>query len=207
MPTATPPRPAAEPTARREALLAAALKSFNERGYGATSMSDIRRATGASTGSLYHHFPSKQHVAAELYVSGYADYQRGVRAVLDRARSARAGIRGLVLFHLQWIDDNPELTRFLHADQGADVLEAARPRLEPMTREFFADVRGWLHERAARGEVRPLPDDLYYAIWSGPAHELARQWLARRVRTPLPKAAGVLANTAWEALRGEAGRR
>src|SRR5438067_9004277 len=152
-------------------------------------MSDIRRATGASTGSLYYHFPSKQHVAAELFVSGYADYQRGVRALLDRARSARAGIRGLVLFHLQWIDDNPELTRFLHADQGSDVLEAARPRLERMNREFFADVPHWLHEHAARGEVRPLPDDLYHAICTGPAHELARQGLARRVQTPLPKAA------------------
>ena len=127
--------------------------------------------------------------------------------MLDRARSARAGIRGLVLFHLRWIDENPELTRFLHADKGADVREAARERLDPMTREFFADVRGWLHACAARGEVRPLPDDLYYAIWAGPAHELARQWLAGRVRTPLQRAARVLADAAWEALRSEAGER
>lgn len=204
MPTATP-TPRAESTRRRESLLAAALEAFNERGYGATSMSDIRRATGASTGSLYHHFPSKQHLAAELYVAGYADYQRGVRGVLERARTARAGIRGVVEFHLRWIDDNPELTRFLHADQGRDVVEAARDRIEPMTREFFADVRAWLHAYAHRGEVRMLPDDLYHAIWSGPAHEVSRQWLAGRVRTPLPRAARVLADTAWEALRGETG--
>jgi hypothetical protein len=137
-------------------------------------------------------------------VSGYADYQSGVRAILEGARTTRAGIRGVVQFHLEWIDENPALTRFIHADQGPDVVDAAQDRLEQMTREFFAEVRGWLHERADRGEVRRLPDDLYYAIWAGPAHEVARQWLAGRVRTPLPRAARVLADTAWETLRAEA---
>ena len=53
---------------RRTDILDAALEAFTVHGYSATSMSDLRRTTGASTGSLYHHFPSKEHLAAALYL-------------------------------------------------------------------------------------------------------------------------------------------
>ena len=57
-------------------LLDAALTLFDTRGYAATTMSAIQQATGASTGSLYHHFPSKAHLAAALQEHALADYQR-----------------------------------------------------------------------------------------------------------------------------------
>ena len=49
-----------EPT--RERILHAALQLFGEKGYLATSITDILRAADANAGSLYHFFPTKQDV-------------------------------------------------------------------------------------------------------------------------------------------------
>ncbi len=44
----------------RERLTFTALRLFSEKGYESTSVSDILKAAGANSGSLYHFFPTKQ---------------------------------------------------------------------------------------------------------------------------------------------------
>jgi TetR/AcrR family transcriptional regulator, cholesterol catabolism regulator len=65
MTIATPPtRPAlrARYDRRRREVVAAAAKLFAERGYQATSMSDLTAATGLAAGGLYHYFESKEQL-------------------------------------------------------------------------------------------------------------------------------------------------
>jgi TetR/AcrR family transcriptional regulator, cholesterol catabolism regulator len=47
---------------RQHEVVAAAAKLFAERGYQATSMSDLTRATGLAAGGLYHYIDSKEHL-------------------------------------------------------------------------------------------------------------------------------------------------
>ena len=72
------------PTPRRDAILEAALDCFASYGFAKTTMDDIRLRAGASTGSLYHHFKSKEQLAAELYLEGVRRYQQGLRRELGR---------------------------------------------------------------------------------------------------------------------------
>lgn len=46
----------------RGQILAAALKLFSTFGYHGTSIRDIARVAGASTGNVYHHFPDKETI-------------------------------------------------------------------------------------------------------------------------------------------------
>ena len=48
------------PTSER--IIISALKLFADKGYGSTSVADILKEAGANSGSLYHAFPTKQHV-------------------------------------------------------------------------------------------------------------------------------------------------
>lgn len=48
------------PTSTR--IVMAALRLFADKGYGSTSVADILKEAGANSGSLYHAFPTKQHV-------------------------------------------------------------------------------------------------------------------------------------------------
>ena len=55
---------------RRKEILQAALSCFSEQGFDATTVEQIRHRSGASTGSIYHHFKNKAHIAAALYLEG-----------------------------------------------------------------------------------------------------------------------------------------
>lgn len=46
----------------RERLIDTARAMFADRGYGSTSVADLLRQASANSGSLYHHFPTKQDV-------------------------------------------------------------------------------------------------------------------------------------------------
>jgi AcrR family transcriptional regulator len=57
----------AEPTAsRREELLAIAARLFAEKGFRNTTVRDIADAAGILSGSLYHHFDSKESMVDEI---------------------------------------------------------------------------------------------------------------------------------------------
>ncbi len=49
---------------RRDQILAAALGAFAEKGFAAATIEDVRERSGASTGSIYHHFGDKEGLAA-----------------------------------------------------------------------------------------------------------------------------------------------
>ena len=76
---------------RRRQIIHGALACFTERGVAQTSMADICRRSNASTGSIYHHFKSKEQLAAAVYLEGISDYQQGFLAVLEEQQNARKG--------------------------------------------------------------------------------------------------------------------
>jgi AcrR family transcriptional regulator len=186
---------------RREAILDAALRAFTERGFAASTIDDVRRASGASVGSIYHHFGSKEGVAAALYVEGMRRYQEGFLEALTRERSARAGIQGVVRHHLAWIGANRELARYLLTHRTAEVARASDTQLRELNRDFFGAVAAWLEPHVRRGTIRKLPVDLLEPILLGPANEFARNWLSGRARTSIEEAAATLPVAAWNALK------
>jgi len=50
-----------------EALYAAAVAQFEEKGYGAVTVAEITRAAGVAKGTFFNHFPSKADILAEWY--------------------------------------------------------------------------------------------------------------------------------------------
>lgn len=51
----------------RQEILHQVAVLFNEKGYAATSMQDITRATGIQRGGIYNHFASKEELAIETF--------------------------------------------------------------------------------------------------------------------------------------------
>ncbi|MEX2194569.1 MAG: TetR/AcrR family transcriptional regulator [Thermoleophilaceae bacterium] len=189
---------------RRDAILRAALQCFTERGYGATTMAQVGRRSGASIGSMYHHFGGKEQLAAALYVEGMHDYQRGAAAALAQSPGAEGGVRALVRHHVAWVVEDPRRARFLLGSRPAEVAEATAGPLRGMNRAFFRAVRAWLDPHVESGRIRGLPFEVHYAVLLGPSQELARLWLAGRTDTDPESAAEHLARAAWNAVKGDA---
>ncbi len=68
-------------SSRRGEILAIASNCFAERGFAATTVREIADAAGILSGSLYHHFDSKESMVDEL-----------VRGALDRILDAYRGV-------------------------------------------------------------------------------------------------------------------
>ena len=209
----SPPKRAEASAVRRRSIMQAGLELFLRSGVGNCRIADLLERSGASSGSFYHHFGSKQAVAAELYLEILAEFQEGFLAELRSHRSARAGIRAVVKHHLAWVAENPIRAAFLFDCGEPEVFPLCRDRDKAMRKEFLTECLAWLEHSAAKGELRKLAPLEFYVLWMGPALELTRAWLmnnqgkwnwmSRDQRRPeaLLSARNTLADSAWNALR------
>ncbi len=188
---------------RQTAILEAALECFTERGFAATTVEEIRARSGASIGSIYHHFGGKEAIAAELYVDGIQGYQQGFLEALESHPVAEDAVRALVRHHLRWMEGNPSLARFLMNRRETELRAATEARLKELNRGFFPRVNDWVRRQVRAGALRPLPVDLLEPVLLGPCQEFSRLWLAGRTRIALARAERELAEATWNAVRGE----
>ena len=81
---------------RRAELLAIAAELFATRGFLATTVRDIADAAGILSGSLYHHFDSKESMVDEI-LREFLDHQRSTNEqVLREASDPRGAITELI---------------------------------------------------------------------------------------------------------------
>jgi AcrR family transcriptional regulator len=187
---------------RRETILDAALECFLISSVAGTTIEDVRLRSGASIGSIYHHFGSKERLAAELYLEMLEGYQDSFLAALRSSRSARAGVEGAVHHHIRWVAARPDRASYLFHCREPEVTAASDDAALDLNTRFYTEAAAWLGGQVDRGQIRALPPKLYHALWMGPSLEYARQWLAgRRRHADLKSAETPLAQAAWDALR------
>jgi AcrR family transcriptional regulator len=186
---------------RRREILDAALDGFASRGFAAITMAEIRERAGASTGSIYHHFKSKEQLAAELYLDGVRDMQEhGLQALL-RQQSAEQGIRALVEAYLAWVEQQPKLAAFLFAMRHADFLDAVESDLHRIQRDGIANAADWFRARMLSGELPNVTPDILRAVLYGPAAHYAQRWARSQADVEMKVAKKQLATAAWHALQ------
>jgi len=191
----------ASTTARRASILEAALVCFTDHGIDATTVDDICRCAGASVGSLYHHFGSKEGVASGLFIDGIRRLNADLITKLERCRTAEAGVRLVVTQYCDWVTRNPDLARYLLNSRDIEFSDASRAELHEIRREHIARVFSWFAPFVARREMKRLPVDTYVPIISGPIQDYARHWLAGQTNASPAKAKNVFADAAWNAVR------
>src|SRR5436190_23445522 len=81
---------------RRAELLLLAARLFAEKGFRATTVRDIADAAGVLSGSLYHHFDSKEAMVDELLGSFLDDLLTRYRAIAAAGDPPRQSLERLV---------------------------------------------------------------------------------------------------------------
>lgn len=187
--------------ARRATILEAALACFNARGIEATTIDDIRRESACSTGSLYHHFKSKEGIACGLFVDGIRDLNADLLRKLRRCRSAEAGVRTVVTQYCDWVTRRRELAWFLLHSREIVFSAEAKAELDTLHREHIREVFTWFGPYVANGEMKRLPIHTYVPLISAPIQDYTRHWLAGRVDDAPAKVKTIFADAAWNAVR------
>lgn len=156
---------------RRERIIAAASRLFAERGIATTTVRMIGEEVGVLSGSLYHHFASKEEMV-DAIISSYFDdllerYER-VLAELDRPRDRLAG---LTRESFRSIADHPEACEIYRNDYK---YLASLPRFAYVVKATRDVQRTWLaviEAGVSTGELRhDIDARLFYrfardAIW------------------------------------------
>ncbi len=95
---------------RRGLILASAAEMFARKGFGATTVREIADAVGVLSGSLYHHFESKDAIIEEI-LTGYLNaIQARYAEVLDRDTTPEQALHDLVRASLAIANEQPDAT-------------------------------------------------------------------------------------------------
>jgi len=189
-------------TDRRQDILNAALACAAEAGVESVSIDRVRARCGASVGSIYHHFGSREGIIAALFFDIFDEQSRHIQAQLVQAQAPEQGVRALVTGYLDWVIAQPVHARFLL--QAREVV-AGGPRsgeLARCARERNQALLDWFEPHRQRGAVLELPCELMPSLVMGPVQSYCRAWLSGSSGLPSPETyRDELADAAWKAVR------
>lgn len=92
---------------RREQLLAIAAQQFAEKGFRNTTVRDIADAAGILSGSLYHHFDSKESMVDEMLIPFQDELFGQYDEILASTDDARTKLERAVRVSFAAIDQHP----------------------------------------------------------------------------------------------------
>jgi len=159
-PSAPPSNPsnrtrAEKSQARREAILAAALDEFTERGFALTRMEDVARRAGVGKGTIYLHFEDKEALFRQLVTTMLGPIVAQVQAMPDEDKPIRAVLERLAAMFVNEIYGTKRR-------QVLRLIMAEGPRFPQLAEFYFRHVvepatgvlRRLLERAYARGELR-----------------------------------------------------
>lgn len=196
--------PSSRPDRRRQ-ILDAALACFTELGLEATTIDMIRARSGASVGSLYHHFRNKEAVASALFVEAMRDHwdrlMAGLEALQKGHASVENGIRVIVQTYATWVEEHPDWARYVFLGRGVVTDPEARETLRRQNGERQRQLQSTFERWQETGGLRDLPNELIHPLIIGPIQDYCRQWLTGRVQAPPSSVTTWLADAAWRSVR------
>ncbi|MDN2565101.1 TetR/AcrR family transcriptional regulator [Aquibium sp. A9E412] len=142
-------------------ILEAAATCFMERGYAAASIDEVARSLGATKGRIYHHYPSKADLFADVFRTGMAMNYEALAPVRDLPGSALARWRRMAFTHVMQMILTKPFQRAVWLGVEMHLRGATTPAQRSVfnalieSRTRYADIfRGVMLEGRAEGAFR-----------------------------------------------------
>jgi AcrR family transcriptional regulator len=186
--------------ATRARLLDDALTVYSRHGSDGFTMTAVIKESGASSGSLYHHFGSFDGLAAALYARCMARLLDALLSALAPLTDARAGVEAVVRAYLRFTREHRAAAKFIHASAYATFLPAHSAVIAAEKQPRIARMVDWLRPHLDSGAVVGVPVTLVEMLLIGPVAETARRWLADDPNIDLGEAEALLPARVWQSL-------
>lgn len=138
-----------------ESILAVAEQLFAERGYEATSMSELAQRAGVSKANIFHHFHSKRELYLAVMQAACKDSRQALLEIRAGNGSTRERLTGFMRRHLRNLLDNEEVSRLVLREVLESGPEHGRELAERVFAEGFRQLVETVREGQEHGELRP----------------------------------------------------
>ena len=132
-----------------------AAQLFRDRGYDATSVSDVARALGMTKAGLYHHFESKEALLFEIMMYGLERVRDEVIVPVRTVRDPEERLRQLIVRHAQIATRGQGAIAHL-GDEIRALPAPSRRQVEQRMRIYFDLIRDTLTELKRAGRLRDV---------------------------------------------------
>ncbi len=163
-------------------ILKAALDLFTQKGYFNTSIAEIREAADVSTGTIYHHFKTKEAIAAALFSTIVESLKESLAEIWNRTESTLDRLRKVTELLFALTEEAPQVMRFLLLLRHQEFIQNAPPLLGTAP---FQELRRTIAEGIERGELRRLDPEIAFACFCGMLFQTIRLRLEGVLEKPL----------------------
>jgi AcrR family transcriptional regulator len=181
-----------KPGTKRPAIIRAATSLFARRGVDATSMRDIGVAAGVREAAIYRHFPGKDEMSREIFVSWYGWYSRQLREIVCGPGGTKEKVYGAARLELSAAAEHSEAFTFF-CENEARFLRSL-PAGVPRAREVFIEL---ITAGQERREVKAGDAGLLADMLSGALCAVALSSIRRRRRSELDNQVEPVAAACW----------
>ncbi len=164
---------------KREAVVRAAAREFNARGYHNTSLDDIAAALGVTKPTVYYYVANKEQLLYECFHAGLqrirestVEADRGGRPARERLNDVIRGYAGAMASEYGWC-----MVRAHEHDLGPELGR----RINALKSEIDQVIRRLLREGAQDGSIGPCDPKLAAFAMAG-----ALNWIAHWYRENQP---------------------
>ena len=147
--------PTTQIDSRRAEICRTAAQIFQERGFDATSVSDIARALSMTKAGLYHYFSSKEALLFEIMMFGLERVHDEVLVPVRAIRDPEVRLRQLIVRHAR-ITTRARGAVTVLSDETRALPAAQRQKIERRMRVYVDLVRDTLAEIRATGRLRDV---------------------------------------------------
>ncbi|HCP21345.1 TetR/AcrR family transcriptional regulator [Marinobacter nauticus] len=145
-----------DPSSARGRLLNEAARLFRDKGYERTTVRDLAAAVGIQSGSLFHHFRTKEEILKAVMVETIRLNTALMQAAADQAESAREKLRALVRAELESINGQTGEAMAVLVYEWRSLSESSQAEVLEL-RDIYEDL--WLSVLHQLAEAKQLGAD------------------------------------------------
>jgi AcrR family transcriptional regulator len=129
-----------DPKSKLDRILRISARCFAEKGFEATSMRDISRATNSSLSGLYYYFKSKQYLLYLIQNSSFITILERLQSRLQATEDPSERLYLLVQNHVEYFLSHPNEMKVLSHEEEA-LEPPLRDQVGSIKRRYFALAR------------------------------------------------------------------
>lgn len=137
-------------TDKKQAILDSALLLFVSKGFNATSTASIAKAAGVATGTLFHHFPTKNDIMSQLFLSIKQEFANNMVSNTKLSGDIEKDANNLWQKAIDWAIAQPlKQLFFLQYSMSADIDFAVR-------KQAMTSILGFVVELIEQGKQQSI---------------------------------------------------